>query len=570
MLVIRLIGKPRLERDGDLIAGPRGAKTWALLGRLVRSSEPISRQRLVSELFAEADDPMAALRWALAELRRCTGLTDAFKGNPISAELGEGTVIDVVGSGSDVVAASVPEGEFLEGIEVKGSAGFDTWLLIERQRVGADHLSCLRQSTLHALSNRRYDEAVSLAGAMVRRSPCDEGPHVLLIKALAASGDAHAAMRQVEASEAWFRNELGVDPSAAIRGAARPSVAAPVPGTSPRTTAASLRDAGLAALSAGAADAGIECLRGAAAAAETGRDKTLVSECLMELGTALVHSIRGYDDEGSVVLEQAAASAADARSPHIGAKALSELAYIDMLAGRRQSATAYLAAASELAGDDPALVAAVAGFEAMNLSDWGKVDEAAVRFEQAVQLSRRSGLVRREAWNLGIGARTLFIQGRLEEAFEWATRSCELADEEHWTAFRPWPEVWASHVRLARGEEPDDVRRDAEGTFTVARQLQDPCWEGVAAEVLGLTYLAEDRYEAAMGWMEDASTRCARVTDSYLWVDVEIRAAEAEGALRFGDHDRADSAARRAMAGAARGGMDGLLSRAQRVLAGVE
>ena len=38
MLTIRLIGAPRLERDGTPIDQPRGAKTWALLARIIRSA----------------------------------------------------------------------------------------------------------------------------------------------------------------------------------------------------------------------------------------------------------------------------------------------------------------------------------------------------------------------------------------------------------------------------------------------------------------------------------------------------------------------------------------------------
>lgn len=563
MLVIRLIGQPRLERDGAVIAGPRGNKTWALLARLIRSPAPVPRQRLVDELFSEAGDPMGALRWSLAELRRRTGLVDAFKGNPLTADLGADTVVDVNDMTSGAILGDIPAGEFLEGVAIAGSASFDTWLLIERQRVDSELLSCLRQSTLRALSSRQYERAVTCAAAMVQRNPLDEGPHVLLVKALASTGDAAAALHQVEVSEAMFRSELGVKPTPAIRAAARATVASPVPGVSPRTSAVSLRDAGLAALSAGAADAGLECLRGATAAAETGGDTALLSECLMELGTALVHSIRGYDDEGAVVLEQAVEAATNAGAAATAAKALSELGYVDLLAGRRESATRNLAAASDLAGDDPALRAALAGFEAMNLSDWGRTGEAADRFAEAVELSRSADAIRREIWNLGIGARTFFIEGRLAEAGEWARRSSELAQQERWTAFLPWPDAWGAHVRLADGEPAADIRGDAEATFTLARHLQDPCWEGIAAKVLALTYLADDDYETAMQWMDNASTSCRSVTDTYTWLGVEILITAATAAHQAGDHTRAEDTAHQAIVEAARGSMNGLLAQAQ-------
>jgi DNA-binding SARP family transcriptional activator len=566
VLRIRLIGQPSLERDGQPIPGPRGHKAWAVLGRLVRSSEAVSRQVLVDELFSDADDPMGALRWSLAELRRRTGLVETLGGNPVSLVLGDEVTADVLDIAAGMVTDDIPEGHFLHGIEVKGSPGFESWLLIERQRVDGEVLSALRQATLRALSGRQFDRAVALAGAMLRQAPYEEGAHILLVKALASSGDADAAIRQTDASEAMFALELGVTATPAIRAAARPAIAAPIPGVPARATSVSLCEAGLAALSAGAADAGIECLRGASAAAETSGDNELLGRCLMELGTALVHSIRGYDDEGAVILASAVDLAIAAGAEQIAARALSELAYVDVLAGRRASAAEYLQKAGDLTTDDPPLIAALAGFEAMNLTDWGRLDASAERFRTAVELSRSAGAVRREAWNLGLGARTFYLLGHLDEAAEWAHGSCALADAEHWTAFRPWPEAWLAHVRLARGDDPGTVREAAEGTFALARQVQDPCWEGLAAKTIGLTHLAEGHHETALDWMKNAGTIYRSVTDPYTWVEVDALLAEANAALDFGDTDRAEAVARHAVADAAKGSMDDLLDRALRLL----
>jgi DNA-binding SARP family transcriptional activator len=566
VLFIRLIGKPRLERDGQPVPGPRGHKTWALLGRLVRSSEAVSRQVLVDELFSDADDPLGALRWSLAELRRRTGLADAFGGNPISIALGTGVAVDV----QDIVAGGVmndiPEGRFLEGIVVKGSPGFDSWLLVERHRVQGEVISALRQATLRALSGRQFERAVALAASMIRQAPFEEGPHVLLVKALASSGDVDAALRQAEASERMFSGELGVVASQAIRAAARPTTSAPVPRVSARISAQSLCEAGLAALSAGAADAGIGCLRGAAEAAEASGDEGLLCRCLAELGTALVHSIRGYDDEGAVILALAVDMARRAGAELTAAKALSELAFVDVQAGRRESAAAYLRSAGELATKDPSLVAAIAGFEAMNLSDWGRLEASADRFAVAVDLSRTAGAVRRESWNLGVGARTLFILGRLDETVEWATRARDLAVRERWTAFRPWPEAWLAHARLSLGEDPREVRESVEATFALAQHLQDPCWEGIAAKTIGLTHGAEGNHGIALEWMTNAGSLCRRVTDSYTWIEVEILLAEAQAAADFGDVERAGAVARRAVASAARWSMDDLLEKSLHLL----
>ncbi len=509
---------------------------------------------------------MGALRWSLAELRRQTGLAVTVEGNPLAITLSDSVTVDVHDIARGTVSGAIPEGTFLEGIDVKASPGFESWLLVERQRVDGEVLSAVRQATLRALSGRQFDRAVALAAAMVRRAEFEEGPHVLLVKALAASGDAEAASRQAALSEAVFVNEFGVDATPAIRAAARPTLAAPIPGVSARASATSLFDAGLAAVSAGAADAGIECLRSASEAAEKSGDRELLSRCLMELGTALVHAIRGYDDEGAVVLRMAVEAATAAGVEGTAAKAFSELAYVDVLAGRRTSAGDYLRLAAERATQSPALLAALAGFEAMNLSDWGRLGPSAARFAEAVELSRSAGTVRREAWSLGLGARTLFLQDRLDEAMDWAEASCALARQERWTAYVPWPEAWLANARLSGGEDPNQVRDDLEATFALARQLRDPCWEGVTAMAIGLTHVAQNQYETGLQWLTNASTLSHRVTDSYAWVDVDILVAEAQTALDSGDIDRAEAVAHRAVADAAKASMDDLLSRALRVL----
>lgn len=569
MLTIRLIGVPRLERDGAPIEPPRGAKTWALLARIIRSDSPVSRQRLVEELFPDADDPRGALRWSLAELRRRTGLTDRFGGDPIDMDLGPGVVVDVDEIHDGGRFDTIPDGEFLEGINVRGAPGFESWLLVERQRVDGEIMSALRETTLRSISSRSYDRAVDLANAMVRRSPYEESPHVLLIKALALSGDTDAAVRQVEASESVFRDELGVEPGPALRNAARPSVAAAVPGVSSLASAQSMLRAGLAAVSSGAVDAGVECLRRACSdAADTG-DEQLLASCLVELGTALVHSVRGYDDEGAVILTDAVTAASSSGDQLLAAKAVSELGYIDIMAGRRQSADTYLAEAESLAPGDVALEAAVAGFQAMNLSDWGREAEAVEYFEKALELATGADLRRRRGWVLGLGARTFYNLERYSEAEAWARGSVDVADDERWTAFRPWPESWLAYIQLAQGRDPLEVRAEAEATFALARQLQDPCWEGVSARVIGLTHAATGDRDASLEWLESAGAWCMRVNDGYRWVETWIHLTEAQIELEIGDHERAESMARRAISESASRQMDGLLASGMEILAAV-
>ncbi|MDI3196392.1 hypothetical protein QK290_18560, partial [Pseudarthrobacter sp. AL07] len=69
------------------------------------------------------------------------GLAEAFRGNPVSHGLGPDTAVDVAELSRGVLETEIPEGHFLEGIDVKGSPGFESWLLVERQRVDSEVLS---------------------------------------------------------------------------------------------------------------------------------------------------------------------------------------------------------------------------------------------------------------------------------------------------------------------------------------------------------------------------------------------------------------------------------------------
>lgn len=211
---------------------------------------------------------MAALRWNLAELRRTLSLADSFSGDPIALELPDSVEIDVLSIADLVASGRLPVGEFLEGIDLAASPDFETWLLIERQRIDAEILAATHHAALQALSIENHDRAIDLGRSAVRRAPLDEGSHILLVKALAASGDSASAEEQVGSCRRLFQRELGTEPGPSVAAAARPGVADPVPGVSARASAVSMLDAGLAALAAGAADAGVECLRRAVADAD--------------------------------------------------------------------------------------------------------------------------------------------------------------------------------------------------------------------------------------------------------------------------------------------------------------
>ncbi|MGH2721651.1 MAG: AfsR/SARP family transcriptional regulator, partial [Actinomycetota bacterium] len=118
-LSIHLLGKPLATVDDVPVPPPRGRKAWGLLAYLLGRA-PTTREHLASLLFGDADDPLGALRWNLAELRKLIGDPRALGGQSVALKLPPGTYVDirVLASGSWLEAVAVPslERELLEGM----------------------------------------------------------------------------------------------------------------------------------------------------------------------------------------------------------------------------------------------------------------------------------------------------------------------------------------------------------------------------------------------------------------------------------------------------------------------
>jgi tetratricopeptide (TPR) repeat protein len=339
----------------------------------------------------------------------------------------------------------------------------------------------------------------------------------------------------------------------------------PTPGVSASTLAATLLSSGRAALSAGAIDAGLDCLRRAGAQAEIAGDDPVLAQCLLELGSALVHSVRGFDDEGSVLLEQAASIAQEAADHHTAVAALRERGYADALAGRRMEAQRHLDHAGALADGDDALRAGVRAVAAFNLCDWGRHDEAIAAYDEAIDAARRAGDRRREAWALGLGGWTMHLAGRGRESTGWLTASLDLVHDLGWASFEPWPVTVLAEAKLGTSRD-DDTPPELERWFAMSCQLDDPCWEGASGRVLALHHARRSDHDLALRWIVEARTRCERKSDSWTGLLGEILLTEAEIRADCGDLTSGSSAARQTIALAARAQLDGLLPRALDVL----
>jgi DNA-binding SARP family transcriptional activator len=563
VVTIRLLGPPAIERDG-VPAAPRGRKAWALLAYLLLADRPPSRRHLAELLFGEADDPLGALRWTLAELRRALAAPELFGGDPVATGLGDNLTVDLhtlTAGPADPERLLHLDGELLDGISVAGSPMFESWLVVERHRLASTVEARLRQAALALLASGRAGAAVEYAARAVARNPLEEGNHELLVRSLAASGDRDAALRQVAVCEDILRRELGIEVSAALRDAAA------APAGSPRGRPASGRaavtsqlDAGRAAVAAGAVQAGIDSLRRACADAAAYPDPALQGRALVALGGALVHGARGRDEEGAVVLLEAVQLATEAGDRDTAATAYRELGYVEVQAGRRQTADTWLAKAEALAESDVQL-AAVLGVRGMNASDMGDYPAAFRYLHRSVERARRGAEPRQQAWSLSILARAHLLRDERSQAAVALAGSLELVRAERWMAFLPWPEALNAELDLRAGRV-DAAADQLEHAWAMACHLGDPCWEGMTARGLGLLSAARGDHAAAATWLAEARTRSNRTTDRYQWVSAYVLDAVIGAALDRDDPAEGDRLVDALASLAARGDMRELVVRA--------
>lgn len=540
-LAMHLLGRPRLERDGAPVPGPRGHKAWGLLAyfTLSRVHSPV-REHLAELLFSGADDPLGSLRWNLAELRRALG-PDALPPGSTTFAPPAGTFVDVDaltrGGAQEAVAIPGLGRQLLEGMDFDSSPAFETWLLSERRRLLGAAEAALHDASLDRLAAGEATAAVGLAARLVELNPYDENFQELLIRSYSEAGDRQAAHRQLQACTELFRVEHGRDPCAAVFRAAetRPSEP-PATGTSSTHAVRARLEAGRSAINAGSFDAGARSLARAADEARACGARDLEPACWLALGTALVHSARGRDEEGADALVRAASLAEEHGLGDLAAAAHRELAYIDILQARYARCAQRLEWADALADSDGER-AGVEAMLGMAAADTGAHQLALAHLWRSVELAERAGSRQQASFSLSFVGRSHFLRDELDDARTALERSFALARETNWVAFEPWPEAWLAEVDMACGELPAGRER-FEHAWAMACELGDPCWEGVAGQGLGRIACLDGKGPTGLRLLEEARRRAGSFPDAYVWVQAHALAELASAAVEAG-HRRA-------------------------------
>lgn len=534
-LAIYLLGKPRVQRGDSLVPSPRGQKVWAILGYLLRSGTPVSRRHLAELLFAEAEDPQAALRWNLSELRKLLGVR-GLTGDMLQLERDPSIYVDVYAltQATWSQALRVPGlGQvFLEGLHLTGCAVFEVWLETERRHLQATSEAVLREAALARLATGKGVESVDLASLLVQQNPLDEDYQVLLVRCLAAAGDGLGAARQATVCRELFMRELGVQPSAALNVAMNTATATPTarPATG-RMAAIAQMDAGEAAIGAGALDAGLQCLRRAVLEADSTGDPVMRTRARVALGGALVHAARGRDEEGATALHEALAIGEDVCPSHAAA-ASRELGYVEFLRGRYERSLVLLRQADLLAGEDLSEQTRIAILNGSVLSDTAHYGESIAMLRQAILQAEAQGDRKQLAYALSMLGRVLLLNGDLPQATLMLDKSITLA-QQLWTAFLPWPQSLRAEVDMVNGKV-DAAGERFEHAFALGCQLGDPCWEGIAGRGLGRVALSRGDTTNAIDILLDAIARSTRLPDGYLWA--KAYALEALCGLAISEH----------------------------------
>jgi tetratricopeptide (TPR) repeat protein len=368
-------------------------------------------------------------------------------------------------------------------------------------------------------------------------SPLDENHQALLIRLYRMAGDDDAAAKQFAACSGVLEAELGVAPGPAVQAAMRePGYPGSRGEVADEATIEAITEAGSAAVAAGVIEAGVHSLRTAARLADGAEVTRLRVSARLALAEALIHALGGLDEQGLAALHEAAEIALAGGLREAVAQARAELGYVDFLRGRYDRAELWLTDALELGGDVLPVRAKAMTYLGAVASDRADYQHAAGLLEQAVAWSRTAGQPRREAYGLSMLGRVSLFRGELDAAAGQLDASVELAERDHWLAFLPWPQALRGEVQLAR-DDPAGAAGFLRHAFARACQLGDPCWEGMAGRGLALVAAAAGDTERALALLADARTRCNRLAEPYLWLDVYILDAQCQLGVRYGHAD---------------------------------
>ena len=212
----------RLEHDGEHPELPLGIQR--LVAFLAVHNRPLLRLFVAGNLWLDSSEEHANanLRTALWRLHRLDfRLVDATRSHLC---LAPGVLVDLhdlSGRARQVLRHEAPP--IRKNVDALLSGGdllpdwYDEWVVVEREQFRQLRLIALETLCTDLSAAGSYATAVETGLACISAEPLRESAHRALIGAHLAEGNRVEAIRQFRLYEALVRDELGVEPSAAIR-----------------------------------------------------------------------------------------------------------------------------------------------------------------------------------------------------------------------------------------------------------------------------------------------------------------------------------------------------------------
>lgn len=264
MITLSLLGRPRVEVDGQPIDSFPTAKALALLLYLALERDVAHpREQLVALLWPDHDDASGRqnLSQTLVRLRRVLGTqADAIDAQRKTVALAADAalqsdidqfskLIEATDKHPHTARGSCPHclpllaqavtlvrGELLAGFSVDAGEQFEQWLLLRREQTHETVLAVLADLADGALTSGDWQQAVAYARRQIALEAWRERAYRQLMEALAQDGQRSAALQEYERLRSVLAAELGVEPTAATRRLAeslRSAANAPAPYVAP-------------------------------------------------------------------------------------------------------------------------------------------------------------------------------------------------------------------------------------------------------------------------------------------------------------------------------------------------
>jgi len=227
-LRVRVLGGAELSVGERPLTELASAKAAALLFYLAVTGRGCSRSALAGLLWSDLPEATARanLRLVLTKLRRVlpehvdvTRQTVGLAGDrPVWVDAVEVRRAAAADRGDDLdllAAVRLCRGDFLEGFSVPGASLFDEWTAERGAAVKSDMLALMDRAVERARVDSDVPTGIEVARRMLGLERFHEEAHRALMWFMAVGGQRSAALAQYETCAYLFREELGIEPSAA-------------------------------------------------------------------------------------------------------------------------------------------------------------------------------------------------------------------------------------------------------------------------------------------------------------------------------------------------------------------